>query len=270
MNSTQASTCYTCEKYIPTKGFFTEKITGADFFERKTVEKIAEIYLKKTFHSPIKVQLKTKNARALRNGEFEKLKIKSSKIKTDGIYLTNFEAESICPYNKFLYKKDFLGFPYDIPIKFQTVLTNDDLNRMTEYFYTNNRNLFVFPIGRHNAVQVNNIHWKIENNKLRIYCELRMFKINTKITFATAITVENGKPAFSYISGVDKRLYKVVNKFLFLLTQNNPFVYTVQLAENANGKLDFTEIYIKNDKLFLKGVFLIPKNCVITNKVYYE
>ena len=116
-------------------------------------------------------------------------------------------------------------------------------------------------------MKINNILWKIENNKLRVICEIRMLKINTRITLTTGITVKNGRPTLNYISGVDRRLYKDVNKILLMLTQNNPLNYTVELAENANGKLDFTDIYIKDNKLHIKGVFLIPKNCVITNKV---
>lgn len=262
-----ASSCYTCEKYNPTKGMFLEKVTGVDFLERKSVEKFAQIYLRATYKSPINLQLKTKSAKALRNGEFEKLKISSSKIRFEGVSLSDFKAESICPYNKFLYKKDLIGFPYDIPVKFETSLTNDDLNYMTSYFYSQNKNLFTYPIGRHNVMKVNNILWKIENNKLRVICEIRMLKINTRITLTTGITVKNGRPTLNYISGVDRRLYKDVNKILLMLTQNNPLNYTVELAENANGKLDFTDIYIKDNKLHIKGVFLIPKNCVITNKV---
>ena len=97
---------YVCQNIVPTKGNVVEKVTGVDFIERKGVETIIEKYLRFTLKSKINFKLDTPNARALRNGEFKSFTATAKKIQVDGVSISDFEAKSVCPYNKFLMKKE--------------------------------------------------------------------------------------------------------------------------------------------------------------------
>lgn len=252
---------YVCQNIVPTKGNVVEKVTGVDFIERKGVETIIEKYLRFTLKSKINFKLDTPNARALRNGEFKSFTATAKKIQVDGLSISDFEAKSVCPYNKFLMKKDYIGFPYDIPVSFSATLTNDDMNYMFKKMEEQNPEYLTLPLGKLSLAKISGLTWKTENSKARIMFKIITPIVDTKVTYTTSFNIVNGQLSMgNSTSNLNAQMQKNVNKFL---SKFNPFTQAVALAEDAQAQLEITHILMQGDKIYVKGVFLIPRNCVI-------
>lgn len=253
--------CYNCQEVIPTKGNVFEKVTGVDFVERKGAEAIIEKYLRFTLKSKVHFYLDAESAKSLRNGEFKSFTAKAKKIQIDGISVSDFEAKSICPYNRFLMKKDYIGFPYDIPVSFSATLTNEDMNYMFQKIEEQNKDNLRIPFGKLTVARVSGITWKTENSRARIIFKIITPIIDSKVTYTTSFSLVNGQLFLgSEKSNLNIKMQKNVNRFL---KQFNPFTQAVEIAKDAQAQLEITDIILNGDKIYVKGVFLIPRNCVI-------
>lgn len=260
-NQAISKVCYSCQNIVPTKGNSIEKITGVDFIERKGAEAIIEKYLRFTLKSKINFKLDAPNAKALRNGEFKSFTATAKKIQVDGVSLSDFEAKSVCPYNRFLMKKDYIGFPYDIPVSFSATLTNDDMNYMFKKMEEQNPESLKIPFGKLTLAKVSGLTWKTENSKARIMFKIITPIVDTKVTYTTSFNIINGQLSMgNSTSNLNAQMQKNVNRFL---RKFNPFTQAIELAEDAQASLDITHIIMQGDKIYVKGVFLIPRNCVI-------
>ena len=253
--------CYNCQEITPTKGNVFEKVTGIDFIERKGTEAIIEKYMRYTLKSKIHFYLDATSAKALRNGEFKSFTASAKKIQIDDISISDFEAKSVCPYNKFLMEKDYIGFPYDIPVSFSATLTNDDMNYMFKRMEQQNPNSLRVPLGKITLAKVSDLTWKSENSKARISFKIITPVVDTKVTYTTSFNLVNGQLVLNNTkSNLNAQMQKNVNRFL---SKFNPFTQAVELAKDAQASLDITHILMQGDKIYVKGVFLIPRNCVI-------
>ncbi len=253
--------CYNCEEVTPTKGNVFEKVSGIDFIERKGAEAIIEKYLRFTLKSKVHFYLDAESAKALRNGEFNSFSAKAKKIQVDGVSVSDFEAKSICSYNRFLMKKDYIGFPYDIPVSFSATLTNDDMNYMFQKMEEQYKDNLRIPFGKLTVARVSGITWKTENSKARIVFKIITPIVDSKVTYTTSFSLVNGKLNLgNEKSNLNSKMQKNVNRFL---RQFNPFTQAVELAKDAQAQLEITDIILNGDKIYVKGVFLIPRNCVI-------
>jgi hypothetical protein len=260
-STANATACYTCQNIPKTKGNVFEKITGVDYIQRKGIEKIIQQYLRYSLKSKINFRLEVPNSKALRKGEFSSFRATAKKIRVDDISISDFEAKSLCSYNRFLLTKEAISFPYDIPTSFETSITTDDMNYMTSKMEQKYRNVLTVPMGNVKLARIQDIQWKIENSKARLTFKIHTPIFDTSITMTTGMNFINGQLNFIQTqSQMDRHLQNNINR---VLRHFNPFSQAVEIAENAKGYLDITELAIKNDKIYVKGVFLIPKNCVI-------
>ena len=81
------------------------KVTGMNFISKKIIETAIEKEINEELNSKANADLKIYSVKKLKNGEFKGLKLKSEQIKYKALSLSNFEAETICQYNKVIFKK---------------------------------------------------------------------------------------------------------------------------------------------------------------------
>ncbi len=250
---------YTCPvvKEIPhDPGTILAKITGMQYFAVQSVEAYLQHYIKKNYGCDIKIDIKAKSLKALKKGEFRQVSATSKKIKGDGFTISDFKAKTLCPYNRFIISNDYVFFPYNIPAEFSATVTNEDLQYMSSC-----QNSF-FKVNS-SFLGISKINWRIENSRLKITLEVATPFVKTRVTVSTGLAIKNGKVVLYSPSGTSTAIKFDVNKILPFLNYHNPFSYVVKLAENADSFIDLDELTIKDDKIYVKGIFLIPKNCDI-------
>lgn len=268
INQSNANECFTCQDIIETKNsckVIIEKISGIDYLKIKTTETILEKYIKNKFDNNINISIKAKSAKALKNGEFKQIKASTPKLTYKNYTITNFEAKTLCPYNKFIEKNGQYYFPYDIPAEFSAQITNEDLNNIvSDYLYKQQNKIYINMFGI-NLIKLEAEKWIIENSKIRVIFDVQAPFLSSKITLSTNLKIQNGTIIFTNASNESATTINIkLNKILPYLNIYNPFCYIIKLAKNTNVQIYINDISVINDKIYLKGIFLIPKNCDIT------
>lgn len=251
-----ASHCYTCRNIPQTSDNVMtaiEKISGIEYLSVQATECYWQNYIKKNFQNDVKINIKTKNLHALKNLEFKEVSAKAKKLKLSNVTVSDFYVKTICPYNKIDVRNEKAVFPYDLPAEFSAVITNEDLQTITNSQNSKNKS----PFG------IQNVIWRIENSRIKVTIDLAALLVNTRITFSTGLKINNGKIVLISPSGVSSSLGMDVNKFLPYLNVHSPFSYVLRLAENTHSYIDLDYLNIDGDKIYLKGIFLIPQNCDI-------
>ncbi|MBQ2643961.1 hypothetical protein IJG14_00130 [bacterium] len=229
------------------------KIFGIDFLQIKLTEFSIEKYIKYKYKNNINISVNAKSAKALKSGEFRKIIAKSKRIFIKNYSISDFRAETLCPYNKVVLNQKEYMFPHDIPVSFSAVVTNEDLDNI----YNELINTFGINIGN-----ICTIKWYIENSKLNILVDISSLFIKTKFTISTELSIADNDIIFSNISNTKTSIY--LTKMLPQINSFNPISFMLKLARNTNCYITIENVKIIDDKIYVQGMFIIPKNCDIT------
>ena len=228
------------------------KLTGYDFFSVKAYEIYFKNYIKKNNKSDVKIQIKAKNINALKAGEFKEVRVKADKFRLNDYTVSDFKAKTLCPYNKISQIDNNILFPYSIPVEYSAVITNEDLQSIVKSQKVSE------SLG-----MVKNTDWRIENSKIKIIVEYNALFTTIKLTLSTGLKLKNGKIFFDSVEGINTPFNVDVNKISSILNIYNPLTEIVKISANTFVYLTYDDIEIKNDKIYIKGMFLIPQNCDI-------
>lgn len=228
------------------------KLSGYDFFSVKAYELYFEKYIKKNYNSDVKLQIKVKNINALKNGEFKEVRVKADKLNINNFTVSEFKAKTLCPYNKISQTDNKILFPYSIPVEYSAVITNEDFQSIIKSQKVSE-----------SFGMVKNTDWRIENSKIRIIIEYNALFTTVKLNLSTGLKLKNGKIFFDSVEGINTPFNIDVNKISSILNIYNPLTEIVKISANTFGYLTYDDIVIKNDKIYVKGMFLIPQNCDI-------
>ena len=124
------SCAITCPKEsleIIEKENIATKITGVNFFTKKIIELVIEKELKQELESKFNADLDLFTVGRLKKGEFKSLALTSQTFRYRALSVSNFIAETVCPYNKIVYQNKKVYYPYELPFKFTGKITNNDL-----------------------------------------------------------------------------------------------------------------------------------------------
>ena len=237
------------------------KISGINFASKKLAETLIQKELKDELHSSFDADLDIFSVKKLKNGIFKSLTLKSRKIEYRALYMNNFTAQTICPYNKIIYKKSRLYYPDDLPFKFKSTITNENIQS------TINSYEFQKEIER-NSVSFNGVKGfelksptvKIINDKLYFEIPVKTFFGGFKIKFNTDIAVENNKIILKDIAFNSKSNIMSNSMAGYLINKINPISYEIDSINTKYCKIYLKGIKIQNNKIDVSGIFIINKN----------
>ncbi len=106
-----------------------QKFTGLNFVSEKIAQSIIKKELKKATKERFKVEMKSYSAKDLLQGKFKSLKISGKNLDIDGIYLSSFEAATLCDFNSIEANKNSVKFRENLAMKFAIELSNSDLKK---------------------------------------------------------------------------------------------------------------------------------------------
>ena len=237
------------------------KVTGVNFLTKKIIESLIEKELNGELNSDIKAQLTLFNVKRTKQGEFKALKLASKKILYRALSLTDFEAQSICEYNKVIYKEKKLYYPYDLPFKFSGKITNEDIQN------TINSAEFQKELQR-NYIKVNGIKMfealspqvVLKDNRAYFTIHLKTLFARINISFSAQIEAENNKIVLKDITFNSKS--NIINESMSdsLTKDFNPISYQTKVLEDKHGKIDIKSAKISGDEILINGIYTIKQN----------
>lgn len=237
------------------------KLTGTNLALKKVTEIAVQKELKDELNSNFKVNIDIFSVKLLKQGKFKGLVLKSDNLKYKAISISDFYAETICPYNQVVYKNKRLYYPQVLPLKFKGSITNEDIqNIIASQEFQNELNKSDLELIGQNVFKINNPNVEIRNNKIyfRILVKTLFGTINIK-TFAD-IEAENNKIVLKNITFGSKSNIISDSMLGSLLTLINPISYETSMINGKFCKIFIKKAEIVNDKINIDGIFIINKN----------
>ncbi|MCD7879396.1 MAG: hypothetical protein LUG16_05640 [Candidatus Gastranaerophilales bacterium] len=242
---------------------FYNKITGRNFLAKKITEIAIQKEIQDELQAKTKAQIEMYNVRRMKNGEFKRLSIEGSNLKYKVMSLSSFSAQTICPYNRAIYKNGRLFYPYDMPFKFDSEITNNDIKNILESEeFQKELNSNVLLINGAEGLKILQPEVEIKENRVYFTIPIKTFLTSkpVKVRFNADIKDENNKIVLKNIAFSSNR--NIIERGLLsnLTEKINPISFP---AEKLKGK--YCKIYISNARIDgsvikAEGIFIINKN----------
>lgn len=256
---------YTCPVEEPQEQTFCtilEKIFLFEKIQTSILEKYIKTEVQKYTGSDTTIKIKAHNSKALRKGIIKEINLYSDKVQFSGCSASDVHIKTLCKTNKIKSVNNKILILNDIPAEFSAIIASDDLNYSTEYLAAKNGNLTqITSIGK-NLFSIDKIIWNIENSKIKADLYINSILIKTKISTTCSFDVQDGKIRF-YPQNMNKiQDVKIVKEYL---EKRNPLNQHIQISQDTDIMIYIDEIKPENDKLYIKGMFIIPSNYDINN-----
>ncbi|MGN1124881.1 MAG: hypothetical protein ACI4SM_01720 [Candidatus Gastranaerophilaceae bacterium] len=247
-------------------------VTGMTLLTQAVANSIVKSELKKsTGANGFKVKMKSFSAKDLVDGRFKSLNITGKNLNFDGVYVSEFNANTVCNFNyikatrKNVYFKDNFVMNYNMTVSDsdlrKTVLSKDYLSVLKSL------NLKTYGL---NLFELKDVDVKLKNDKF--YFTLKMnnkifnMSLPLNVELSTKMIVENNKIKVSEVAFENLNQKINLSQVTNLLNLINPLNFTVDVMGNKNTKLSLNDFVIKGDKINLSGTVFVPKNAVDTLK----
>lgn len=266
----QAQDCSTLKCPAPydlTSGFSRgmSTVTGQKFLSEKIGEKLVKKAIKKNITSgDIKVNLDAYSVRDLKAGRFKSLEINSKNVDIQGVYITSFNAKTLCNFNYIANdKRGNYIVKEDIPASFNAIITEEDLNKtMLSSDYKRMIDDINSIGGNLNIFQITSTNIKLKNDKMYYVLKYSMpFVRKTKELVITAnLKVENGQIELANTSFLNNSMALDVDKLSKLINYINPLDFSAKILENKDAKFNIETVNISNGKITIDGNMTILKD----------
>lgn len=244
---------------------FFSKVTGNNLIARKIGAALTKKAIKKNIQSgDVKVSLDSFSAKDLKAGRFKSMDITGKDVNFDGIYISSFNAKTLCNFNYIAHDKQGNYFvKEDIPVAVSALITEDDLNKtMNSADYKRMINSINSIGGNFNIFQIISTSVKLKDGKMFYVLKYAMpFVRKTKeIVMEADLNVEDGQIVLANTTIQNNTLSLDVEKFSKLLNYINPLDFSVKILENKDAKFNIENLKISNGKIAIDGRMTVLKD----------
>ncbi len=254
-------TCPSSSLDIIEKESFINNVTGLNFSSKKIAQTIIQKEINESLNSKIKANIEIFNIKRLKKGEFKSLTLKSKNIKYKAFSMSDFYAQTICPFNRVIYKKGRIYYPLDLAFKYKGSITNQDIQNIinSKEFQ---EELIEKPLKISNIklLELKSLKVLIKDNKLYFNLEVKSLFGKTAIKFFADIEVKNNKIVLKNITFNSKNNMISDNILSPLIDKINPVTYEINSLNGKYCKIFITKAKISDNIIDTEGVFIINKN----------
>ena len=237
------------------------KVTGLNFISKKIIETAIEKEINEELNSKAKADLYIYTIKRLKNGEFKGLKLKSEQIKYKALSLTNFEAETICQYNKVIFKNNRIYYPIELPFKYKAEITNNDIqNILTSDEFQKEINHKGIKVNGAKLFTIGTPYVEIKNGYIYFRIPLKTIFAKLSISFKANLAVENNKIVLKNTTFNSKSNIIDDSMLSELIDSVNPITYKMEEFKSKFCKIHITNAKIIDDRIETEGIFIINKN----------
>lgn len=244
---------------------FVSNVTGQNFLAEKIGESITKRAIKKNIVSgKIDVNLDSYSTRDLKAGRFKSLEITGKNVDIDGVYISYFNARTLCNFNYIPHDKNnnFI-VKEDIPIIFTTELSEDDLNNtMNSADYKRLIRDINSIGGSFNLFEITSTNVRLKDGKMFYIVKYAMpFMRKTKeVVISADINVENGKIVLNNANLENRHSTMDIEAFSSMLNYINPLDFSAKILENKDAKFNIQNVKIADKKITIDGRMTVLKD----------
>ena len=177
--------------------------------------------------------------------------------------MTDFYAQTLCPYNKIVYSKGRIYYPHDLAFKFKSTITNEDIKEvLNTYEFQKELERNSFSVNGVKGFEIQTPKVEILGNKLYFSIPIITF-FNSQpfyINFKTGLEVSNNKIVLKDITFLTKDNIIKNDIFGLLINRINPISYEIESINTKYCKIYITNVKINNNLIKTEGTFIINKN----------
>ncbi|MBQ7450110.1 hypothetical protein IJS77_01735 [bacterium] len=240
-------------------------VTGSTFTSSKAAELAIQKTIKAQLGSNVNIELYPYSLGSLIQGIFKKMTISAKSLNLGGIYVSEFDAQTVCDYNHIWVKDNNLLFKENFVMSFSGAINSDDLEK------TMSNPQYLKMVESAKVTIFGQVLFKLSYMKISIVNNRLVFVANVmspvfwgteskKITATSGLSVVNGKIKYDNIKIQNSDLGKNLQYLLSLVNLVNPFTFEVKLSENTKGYTIIKNAIIEKNEMKIDGVLYIPKN----------
>ena len=260
------SSCCTAP-YDLTSGFsrFVSTATGQNFIAEKVGESLVKKAIKKNIVSgKISANLDSYSTRDLKAGRFKSLEITGKDVDIEGIYISYFNAKTLCNFNYIAPSGDNNYIVKEnIPIAFNTEITEEDLNKtMNSSDYKRLIDDINSIGGSLNVFQIVSTSVKLKNGKMYyiVRYAIPFVRKSKEVVISSDINVENGKIVLANTNFVRNNSLLDIDKFSSILNYINPLDFSAKILENKDANFSIKNVKITDQKINIDGIITVLKD----------
>lgn len=244
-------------------GQVLSKVSGMTFLTEKIAGAIIKKELKKATKEKFKVEMKSFSASDLAHGRFKSLKISGKNLDIDGVYLTSFEAKTLCDFNYVDLSNKSIKFKENMVMGFSMEISDTDLRKTMQssgYIDMFNK-VNVSGLGI-TFFKLSGADVQIKNDKIYFTIKVTtpMSAIPMPVVLSYDVKVQDGRIEAAKIALVNVYSVMDLTKAASILNLLNPLTFTTEILNNQVSKISIKDVDIRGDRIFVKGDILIPKN----------
>lgn len=237
--------------------------TGTNFLFTKVAELIIQRDLKKQLNSNFNVELYSFGGKNLIDGKFKAITVKSKKIASNDINVSNFSAKSLCDFNQIALMGNDIIYIENFLMDFETQITDADLKRtVLSKTYLDFINKIDVSFGAMTLFKVYDPTIAIVNNRIVMTIKTIIPSIlstkNLTVKIDAALGVEDEKIVFSDVNIGSSRNVNLA-PILPMVNKLNPFVIKTKIDNNNAATVKIKDVKIKNNIITARGLVIIPK-----------
>ena len=239
------------------------KVTGVNFFTKKIIEFVIEKELKDELESKFNADLELFTVGRLKKGEFKTLTLTSTNFRYRALSVSDFIAETVCPYNKIVYQNKKVYYPYELPFKFSGKITNNDIkNTIDSYEFQRTLEKSALRVNNFTSFRVLEPKITIKNNKLNFEIPIKTFlsKEPTYFNVSSDIAVDKNEIVLKDTTFSSKSNIINIDLLGGLVNKINPVAFQNTTINSKYCKLNITNAKIENNQINVDGMFIINQN----------
>ncbi len=240
------------------------KVTGMNAIISTTLESQVRKQLNKALNGDFKVEITPFGAKSMLEGKFKNIAFQSDSAYTEGIYLSNITAESMCGYNHFIYKNGQVYTNENFLLGFNANITSEDLQKsVTTPEYMKLVNSMNIKMGNLTLLKVFSPKAGIKNDRLFFSLMVSSpltFNEPKSVSTEMGLDVEDGKFVFTDIKVTPSSSSFNINSVLPIINKLNPFVIHASVLNDPESIIKINDLKIENNKINIKGLVIVPKN----------
>ena len=245
---------------------FLTAITGMNFLSRAIANSVVKSELKKsTGAKGFKVKMNSFSAKDLAAGRFRGLDISGDNLDFDGVYVTQFNANTVCDFNYVKATTKDIKFKENFIMKYNMTISDVDLRKtLLSKNYLTFLNSLNIKVGPMNLMELKDVDVKLKADKFYFILKMnkQIFGRNVPVTLnmSSKMKIENGQFKVSEVTFENFNQKISLTQLTNVLNLINPLNFTVDVLNNKNTKLALNNFDIKGNKIMLDGTVFVPKN----------
>lgn len=239
------------------------KVTGINFLTKKIVETAIEKELKDELNSKFNADLDIFTLKRLKSGEFKNLLLTSDNFRYRAMSISDFKAETICPYNQIIYKNKKVYYPNDLPFKFNANITNNDIkNIIKSKEFQKQIQRSAVKINGFTTLEVQEPIVTIKNGQLEFSIPIRTFLSNEPFIMNLNSNIEVANNKIMLKDTTFSTNSNIINIDILggIINQVNPVAFQINSIDSKYCKIYITSAKIEGNIIKTEGIFIINKN----------